>query len=199
MQADSSQPRLPLPAAAAAAAAATPAACSSVPSGPHQQTVVQGLRPTCGDPNDAVFEAAGQGSAGVSNCAQGGGATAQGPTGANSAQGPRGSTGPGGCNSTQGGSTTAQGPGGANSTQGAGASSSSAGPVASGATTPVAACRSKSVELLSSTGMGDLTVAKTYKRETKQRYERLALSFDIAQHQCSTDLMKFSAPTIRAN
>jgi len=34
---------------------------------------------------------------------------------------------------------------------------------------PPSACKSKSVELLNSTGMGDLTVAKSYKRETKNR------------------------------
>lgn len=32
------------------------------------------------------------------------------------------------------------------------------------------ASRSKSIELLNSTGMGDLTVAKSYKRETKHRW-----------------------------
>jgi len=36
-------------------------------------------------------------------------------------------------------------------------------------TAPVTAARSKSIELLNSTGMGDLTVAKSYKRETKHR------------------------------
>lgn len=41
------------------------------------------------------------------------------------------------------------------------------------------ASRSKSIELLNSTGMGDLTVAKSYKRETKHRWVLVVQQFHI--------------------
>lgn len=49
------------------------------------------------------------------------------------------------------------------------------------------ASRSKSIELLSSTGMGDLTVTKSYKRETKHRFVAMpfmALLFVCILVQC---------------